>query len=63
MNIQNLEQKKWYVINSETKGAYSHHDPVKFLTKSIESSLCDYSDTYILVIGDIAVTGGMQIPK
>ena len=48
--------KKWYVIDSETKGSYSHHDPIKFLTKSIESSLCDYSDVYILVTGDIAVT-------
>ena len=41
--------KKWYVIDSESKGNYSHPDPIKFLTKSIESSLCDYSDTYILV--------------
>ena len=48
--------KKWYVIDSESKGKYSHHDPIKFLTKSIESSLCDYSDAYILVTGNIAVT-------
>ena len=47
--------KKWYVIDSESKGKYSHHDPIKFLTKSIESSLCDYSDAYILITGDIAV--------
>ena len=33
--------KKWYVIDSESKGKYSHHDPIKLLTKSIESSLCD----------------------
>ena len=50
--------KKWYVIDSESKGNYSHHDPIKFLTKSIESSLCDYSDAYILVTGNINVTGG-----
>ena len=37
---------------------YSHHNPIKFLTKSIESSLCDYSDEYILVTGNINVTGG-----
>ena len=55
MNTQNLQQKKWYVIDSESEGKYSHHDPIKFLTKSIESSLCDYSDAYILVTGDIAV--------
>ena len=29
---------------------------MKFLTKSIESSLCDYSDPYILVTGNIVVT-------
>ena len=48
--------KKWYVIDSESKGNYSHHNPIKFLTKSIESSLCDYSDAYILVTGNITVT-------
>ena len=47
--------KKWYVIDSESKGNYSHHNPIKFLTKSIESSLCDYSDAYILVTGNITV--------
>ena len=47
MKIQNLQQKKWYVIGSESKDNYSHHNPIKFLTKSIESSLCDYSDGYI----------------
>ena len=49
--------KKWYVIDSESKGNYSHENPIKFLTKSIESSLCDYSDAYILVTGNIAVVG------
>ena len=28
------------------------------MTKSIESSLCDYFDTYILVTGNITATGG-----
>ena len=50
--------KKWYIIDNESKGNYSHHNPIKFLTKSIESSLCDYSDAYILVTGNITVTGG-----
>ena len=48
--------KKWYVIDSESRSGYSHEDPIKFLTKSIESSLCDYSDAYILATGNIAVT-------
>ena len=48
--------KKWYVIDSESKGNYSHNDKIKFLTKSIESSLRNYSDAYILVTGNITVT-------
>ena len=48
--------KKWYVSDSESKGSSSHHDPTKFLTKSIESSLYDYCDAYILVTGNITVT-------
>ena len=48
--------KKWYVIDSESKGNYSHENPIQFLTSSLESSLCDYSDAYILVTGNIAVT-------
>ena len=31
----------------------NYHDPIKCLTKSIESSLCDYSHAYILVTGNI----------
>ena len=48
--------KKWYIIDSESNGNYSHHNPIRFLTKSIELSLCDYSDVYILVTGNINVT-------
>ena len=50
--------KKWYIIDSESKGNYSHQNPIRFLTNSLESSICDYSDTYILVTGNIAVAGG-----
>ena len=58
MKIQNLQPKKWYIMDSESNGNYSRHNPIHFLTKSIESSLCDYSDAYILVKGNINVTGG-----
>ena len=46
-------QKKWHVIGSESKGKYSHPKPITFLTKSIESSLCDNSDACLS--GNIAV--------
>ena len=50
--------RKWCVINDESKGNYSPNDEIKFLTRSLESSLCDYSDAYILITGNITVTGG-----
>ena len=49
MKIQNLQQRKWYIIDNESKGNYSHENPIKFLTSSLESSLCYYSNAYILV--------------
>ena len=51
-----LATKRWYIIDKETKSDYSQNDEIKFLTRSIESSLCDYSDAYILVTGNITVT-------
>ena len=38
------------------KGWHSHENPIKCLISSIESSLCDYSDAYILLTENIAVT-------
>ena len=50
--------KKWYVIDSGSRGNYSEKNRIKSLTKSLESSLCNYSDAYILITGNITVTGG-----
>ena len=47
--------KQWYVIDSESKGNYSPDNRIKFLTSWLESSLCDYSDAYFLVTGNITV--------
>ena len=48
--------KKWYVIDSQTtKGKYKQGDTIKFETETIKSSLCDCSDTFILVTGNITV--------
>ena len=55
--------KKWYIIDSESNGNYSQNDEIKFLTRSIESSLCDYSDAYILVTGSIRITRSNQNTK
>ena len=47
--------KKWYVIDSVSKGNYSHENPIRFFTNSLESSFCDYSDAYLLFTRNIAV--------
>ena len=52
----NFATKKSNVIDSESKGNYSHENPIKFLISSLESNLCDYSDAYNLVTGNITAT-------
>ena len=56
LNGSENEYSKWYIIDSESNDNYSQDDEIKFLTRSIESSLCDYSDAYILVTGNITAT-------
>ena len=50
--------EKWYVIDSESKGNYSDKNEIKLLRSLLESNLCNYSDAYVLVTGNITVTGG-----
>ena len=48
--------KMWYFTDSQAaKGKYKQGDTFKFETETIKSSLRDYSDTFILVTGNIAV--------
>ena len=58
MIIQNLQQRNNILLIVKKNGNYSQNEEIKFLTRSIESRLCDYSDAYILVTGNITVTGG-----
>ena len=46
-----MNTHNWQLI----KGVYSHKNPIKFLTILLKLSLCDYSDAYILVTGNIAI--------
>ena len=47
--------RNWVEINDEASGTYSHNKQIKFKTSMLRSSLCDYSDSYILVKGNITV--------
>ena len=49
--------KTWVEINDESRGTYNANSQIKFKTEMLRSSLCDYSDAYILVKGRITITG------
>ena len=55
---QMFATKRWYIINDQNTGnnAYGNGEDgttIKFETKVINPNSCDYSDPYILVIGNI----------
>ena len=47
--------RNWVEINDEARGTYSSNKQVKFKTSVLRSSLCNYSDAYTLVKGNITV--------
>ena len=47
--------RNWVEKNNEARGEYSPDKQIRFKTAMLRSSLCDYSDPYILVKGNIAV--------
>ena len=47
--------KNWVEINDESRGTYNVNSQIKFKTTMLKSSLCVYSDAYILVKGTITV--------
>ena len=57
-----FETRKWYIVNDHNNENYSHGDDalsiVKFDTGIVRPFLCDYSDAYILVTGNIKVENG-----
>ena len=54
--------RKWYIINDQNNRQYGegneNNSTIKFETKVIKPNLCDYSDVYVLVTGDITTEGG-----
>ena len=47
--------KNWVEINDESRRAYNVNSQIKVKTTMLKSSLCDYSDAYIIVKGTIIV--------
>ena len=49
--------ENWVEINDESRGTYNVNSQIKFKTTMLKSSLCNYSDAYILVKGTITIAG------
>ena len=49
--------KNWVKLNDESRGTYSTNSQINFYNFNVTSTLCDYSDVYILVKGTIIITG------
>ena len=47
--------RNWVEINDDVRGIYSPNKQIRFKTTMLRSSLCDYSDAYILVQGNVTV--------
>ena len=55
MKNLNLLQKMYIKDSPAVKGKFDQNNSIKFETESLKSSLCDYSDAFILVTGDTRV--------
>ena len=47
--------KDWVEINDDSRETYNTNSQIKFKNWMLRSSLCDYSDAYILLSGTITV--------
>ena len=50
-----FKTKNWVEINDDVRGVYSPNKQIRFKKSMLRSSLCDYSDAYILVKVNISV--------
>ena len=54
--LSKFRTRNWVEINDDIRSAYSPNKQIRFKTAMVTSSLCDYSDAYILVKGNVSVS-------
>ena len=58
--------KKWMEVHDQSGNAEDRYKPskqIRFKTSMLRSDLCDFSDAYIVVKGEITVAGGSNASK
>ena len=48
--------KNWVEVKDDAHGMYDKNNQIKFETAMLKSSLCDYSDAYIILSGTLTIT-------
>ena len=56
-HLSKFRTKNWIEISGQSRGLSNTNSDIRFKTTMLKSSLCDYSDAYILVKGRITITG------
>ena len=55
-DLPKVVTKKWIEVYDESEGNYNPNKEITIKTLMLRSDLCDYSDAYIFVKGNITVT-------
>ena len=55
--------KKWIEVYDQSEKNYSPNKEIRIKTSMLRSDLCDFSDAYIVVEGDITLEGDNDANK
>ena len=53
--LSKFKKRNWVEINNQSQGTYNKDNQIRFKTSMLKSSLCDYSDVYVLIKRTITV--------
>ena len=62
-NLPRFITKKWVEVYDQSGGNYNAKKEIRIKTSMLRSDLCDFSDAYIVVKGDIALEGDNDTNK
>ena len=62
-NLPRFVTKKWIKVYDQSGGNYNANKEIRIKTSMLRSDLCDYSDAYIVVKGDITLEGDNDANK
>ena len=55
-NLPKFVTKKWIEVYDQSEGNYDGNKEIRIKASMLRSDLCDFSDAYIVVKGNITVT-------